>query len=394
MGNVLLVPKRSLNPGILRVNKQIYAESYEVMVKTNRFVHVCCTGGVHFVYMCVEHRVPMIVFESDADEKREETNSSQEAGGVTQRFRGYALRVTIGNSRQDWRELLPRSVFLEPANIIMLFEDVDKLCRAILRGDHRLDDYRMPLSLDIEVGPVVTRPPFQLQPLTEYFSSTKTQEYLLAPFRARIRGMPQTTISGSVDRMIAEAVEEEASRERYVDSVALLESWAAGQKYGWQRLVAGDTEGALAYWCDVTYQIEEAHRGSSWERLIQKGGPSFVARVAELYFALNLDVTDVGLAWMEKGKFDVLPGTKAAVTSLKSSMEEGFWGMELDWEPSQAQKVKWWSNFAKLMRLEGLGATIPFAVAAINAALSLSPEDAAVLSEKQNIEDWVTNFGL
>jgi hypothetical protein len=34
---------------ILRVSRQVYAESYDVFIKGNRFVHVCSKGGVHLV---------------------------------------------------------------------------------------------------------------------------------------------------------------------------------------------------------------------------------------------------------------------------------------------------------------------------------------------------------
>jgi hypothetical protein len=50
------------HPAILRVNKQIYAESYEAMISDTRFVHVCSTGGLHFANMCKANNVATLAF--------------------------------------------------------------------------------------------------------------------------------------------------------------------------------------------------------------------------------------------------------------------------------------------------------------------------------------------
>jgi hypothetical protein len=115
-----MLDKKDLTASILRVNKQVYAESYKVMIKGNRFVHVCCTGGVHFAHMLKAHNVPTLAFDMDDGKKKEVKSEGKIIEPVTQRFLGYALRITIGNkspnssscssgtlsscARQSWQE--------------------------------------------------------------------------------------------------------------------------------------------------------------------------------------------------------------------------------------------------------------------------------------------------
>jgi hypothetical protein len=137
-----MLDKKSINPSILRVSKQVYTKSYDAMIKGNRFVHVCSTGGVHFAYMLKAHNVPTLAFDMDDGKKKKNRSRNKTIEPVTQRFRGYALRITLGNNRPHWKRELPPSELLKPCNIIMLFRDVEILCEAILEGDERLENTR------------------------------------------------------------------------------------------------------------------------------------------------------------------------------------------------------------------------------------------------------------
>ena len=78
------------------------------------------------------------------DDAKKKKNKSGEkiVESVTQRFRGCALRVTIGNIRPGWKRELPPSVLLKPSDVIILFRDVELLCQAIAEGDECLEDYK------------------------------------------------------------------------------------------------------------------------------------------------------------------------------------------------------------------------------------------------------------
>lgn len=53
------LPMKDFTSGILLVNKQIYSESYDVMIKGNRFVRVSSTGGLNFARMLKGNGVPV-----------------------------------------------------------------------------------------------------------------------------------------------------------------------------------------------------------------------------------------------------------------------------------------------------------------------------------------------
>jgi len=113
------------------------------------------------------------------------------------------MHITIGNSNPRWRQDLPPSELLEPCSVIMLFRDVKLLCEAIKGGDDRLEDYKSLVTLNFELAPVLKRPTYQLEGPTAYFSSTKTQEELLEPFRQSFRDMPRVIIGGTVEESLA-----------------------------------------------------------------------------------------------------------------------------------------------------------------------------------------------
>jgi hypothetical protein len=170
--------KKGLVLPSLRVSKQAYTESYDVTVKHNRFVHVCSTGGVHFAYMLKANNVPTLAFDMDEGKKKKKKKNKsgkETIEPVTQRFRGYAMRVIIENNRSNWKRELPPSELLQPCNLIMLFRDVELLWHAIMEGVERLENYKNVVTLHIDVAPVVVHPPFQLDTL-KYFSEIEPQK--------------------------------------------------------------------------------------------------------------------------------------------------------------------------------------------------------------------------
>ena len=104
------------SPSILRVNKQVYSEGYNVMIKVNRFVLVTCTGGLYFAHMLMQNDVPFLAVGFGP--------GASSSDPVTRHFRGHAIHVTIGNSEYDWQDELQPSRSLMPCKIIMLFRDL------------------------------------------------------------------------------------------------------------------------------------------------------------------------------------------------------------------------------------------------------------------------------
>lgn len=93
-----MLSKKDFSPSILRANKQIYAESYDSMIKCNRFMLVSSTGGLHLANMLKGNCVPTLAFDLDDGTKRKKKSGKEVIKPITQIFRGYALHITIGNS--------------------------------------------------------------------------------------------------------------------------------------------------------------------------------------------------------------------------------------------------------------------------------------------------------
>jgi hypothetical protein len=113
-----------------------------------------------------------------------------------------------------------------------------------------------------------------------------------------------------------------------------------------------------------------------------------VAKVAELYYTINLNVTHLGLKWMERGDMEPFPAVKSAIELLRDSEAPNYWGITHSWKPSQAQKIKYMFRYATLLGLWAVPNLVPFASTAIDMAARMAPTDAAVAEEKRKIAAW------
>ena len=215
-----MLSKKDLHPNILRVNRQVYEESYDVILKKNRFVLVSSGGGIHFAMMCKQHGVPTLAFDVYEDEGEESDDDA--AKHVLSNFCGFAMAVTLRNTNQNWREELEPSELLKRCCVMVLFRDLDLLCKAIMKGDDRIPTYKRDIALNIFLGLAVQNPPFQIEPPVTYFLSDAVLEELVASFRRHIREMPQTTFSGVVTQKIIDDSMADFSKDRFSDPDALV----------------------------------------------------------------------------------------------------------------------------------------------------------------------------
>jgi hypothetical protein len=338
------------------------------------------------------NRVPVLAVDFDDGTKKTMKSEDVAYKPIVRSFRGYAMHVTMGNSNLYWRETLPPSELTGPCNAIMLFRDIERLCQTIMNGDNRLEDYRSVLTLNIDLAPVARRPPYQLEAPTAYFTSTKTQEELLEPFRQKFREMPCVTISGTVDKSIMQSATKDFGRHKFEECNSLIDSWTAMKARGTEQFKLGN-DACMGLWGQVKKDIAEAHKGPTWPRLVEQGGSSFVAKVAELYYTTNLNLVAMSLKWLEEGERFVLPGILDANAQMKDSTKEGYWGHAHSWKPSQAQKEKSAFRYAKFVRLWGEPNTLPLALATIEELARTHPNDAAILEEKRKIEAWKRSAG-
>jgi hypothetical protein len=113
-----------------------------------------------------------------------------------------------------------------------------------------------------------------------------------------------------------------------------------------------------------------------------------VAKVAELYYTINLNIAHLGLKWMEEGRMEIFPGIQKAVVTLTDSRATNYWGIPHSWVPSQAREVKRMFRHAMFLRLWAVPNLLPFASTAVDMAGRMRPNDAAVADEKRKTNAW------
>jgi len=72
-----MLSEKDFSLNILRANKQIYAESYDAVIKGNRFLLVSSTSGLHFAYMLTANSVPTLAFDLDNGTKTKKKSGNK-----------------------------------------------------------------------------------------------------------------------------------------------------------------------------------------------------------------------------------------------------------------------------------------------------------------------------
>jgi hypothetical protein len=113
--------------------------------------------------------------------------------------------------------------------------------------------------------------------LFDDFFSKKTQETLLAPFRANLHDCKTVEITGHIDSSLAAAVCQDMTREKYADPAAVLAEFSAAKEDGTRSFRERKNDEAAMRWMDAVFDIDKIHESSSWSSLIRRGGEDFVS---------------------------------------------------------------------------------------------------------------------
>lgn len=378
MENMLNAPlnKHEIETAILRTSKQIHLEAYDVMVKTNRFVHVKSAGGFPILGLLSSILVPVVATDRGYHK------------GRTENFRGYVLSVYLKRRKDKNRYCAATPV--APCSIMILGRDMYKFCKALQDGDAHMDSFTKTLGMSITIAPayiLLGHSETHKASLDDFFTE-KTQMSLLKPFRTYLRGLKNVTIGGKVLPELAMAVKEEMAQDMYTDPKETLDAIVTAKDLGNQFFCEGKRQDAADTWQDTAVEIERMHRGSSWKNLIRKGGRPFVTKIAELYFLLKLNTARVMLMGMK----DNSPGSdflaEDALICANRSLDDNFWKIRPDWEPTDSQMAKLRYRQALWLRLQGEPEGIYNALDCIHEAMHLSPNDSLILQEHETIVKW------
>ncbi|KAJ8114268.1 hypothetical protein OPT61_g3822 [Boeremia exigua] len=329
--NDLAVVEHAVDTSILFTSKQIHREAYDTMVKTNRFVRVTTPGDIPLRLCAIG------LFDG-----------SKQLGDA---YKGTLFSV-------------------EPCSFMFLSRDMGVFCDILMDGATHINGFgtRVVLKIDVAPGSILDSSPYKY-PISDFFSET-TQLALLRPFRSHLRGFKKVKVRGLVARNIAEVVEEE------------IASDMAASTY------PGKIEEASMLWLDAALEIDQLHHGSSWPSPTVKGGVPFVARVAELYLLLRLNIIQTKLLRMEKGDRSAGLLAEDSIKMAELSLRKGYWMSDFRWQPKDVHKAKLRYRHEVLRRMVGDPNTINLAVTLIDSAHRLLPEDAGIMREQDMISDW------
>lgn len=185
----------SIHTAILQTSRDVYRETFDLMVKENRFVHIRSVG-VTSLFLLRITSVPIVT----ANAKRARS------------FKGYVL--DIGLTFPPHGPWLPGGS--GPFEAMMLARDLEKLCGCLMDGCGFIPGFSSKLTMTLVLGPVVSHghQPTQrtgyedFESLNQYFSE-KTQQELLQPFRCNMHGFRNVKVCGRVSDDIARSTMED-----------------------------------------------------------------------------------------------------------------------------------------------------------------------------------------
>ncbi|KAF2127651.1 hypothetical protein P153DRAFT_294727 [Dothidotthia symphoricarpi CBS 119687] len=350
---------------LLRTSKQVHSEASDYMAKRNQFVHITCRGmDIRRLFL---HEVPVVT----SDERK------------TSQFMEYAMHLTLT------KPMLSSTTF-DPSEykLMVLCSDLPFLCEkldiesAMMDVNVTADEHR---SIRAEIGFNHTYAPLSI---------AKFQERLLRPIATLVRGIPNLSIRGPVDSILARAVIEETAKPRWTDPDAILGEIRTGVDVGKRQWQQNNYYMASESWNYSMRTLERMRHSSSWVKLRETGGEDFVNSTADLYFTLNLLSAQFIQVDMENesdqtfikssGNIAIQHLQKCRMTSARFALHAA-----ATWTPNNMQQAKMMYRHAKCLRLMKDSANGAKALRLIQAAVALSPLGDRVLEkEEKDILEW------
>jgi hypothetical protein len=370
--------KNDIHASILRTSKTVYAEAYDTMIKTNRFVKITASQNVPLGALLNGMRVRVVT------PKKKAVDS----------FKSYVLGCHVGASRDiPIQREGPATELSRVYNVMVLHRDMDVFCSALMDGDVHCPGITRLLQITITVAPILSeRQPSKHSPPLDDFFSVETQKSLLATFRTALRGFQYIRIEGHVEKSLARDVEGEIQQDLWSDPKQVLADFMAAKAKGSKLFQQGKKDEGSLEWADAALEIDKMVQSSSWEALVKRGGESFVSQLAEPYFLVRLNVAHVQIMSMSQRPGSAYFAGVMAEDNLNMAVKaimKDYWMKVYRYRPSIQHLAKLRYRYALLLRLQAEPGTEDRASKYIESALQLQPGDPAIVKERDNIVAWV-----
>lgn len=282
----------------------------------------------------------------------------------------------------------------DACSLMLLGRDMDIFCDVLMDGDVYIPGFGTKIAIKLAVAPGSTLSSASYkEPLSEIFSET-TQRALLQPFRNRLRGFKKAKVRGLVDPDLARAVEKDISQDLASDTEAVLTDFQNQKNEAQDLYKAKAIDAACLKWMDAALEIDQLKVSSSWAVLVEKGGEDFVARLAEMYYLMRLNILHVKINGIIGGDFVSEMLAKDNLEMVCQSIDVDYWMPGYQWRPSDVQMAKLAYRQAHFFRLTDDLSEAQSAITSIQFAQRQLPDDANIARERTAVLAWASQRRL
>ncbi|KAF2713857.1 hypothetical protein K504DRAFT_424837 [Pleomassaria siparia CBS 279.74] len=388
----------SIQTDILCTSKQVHREAYDVMVKTNQFVHVR-TVDISMSQLLVGSQVPIVTLDRAHAEQ----------------FQGYLMKIAMhaipGGSVDDYEQgeedldfddfdpdiHAPRVGLGPYFSFMILGRDWKPFCHMLSEADIYIDGFSTNVKILLTMNPWPEEIPNYKAPIVDLFT-LKTQEALLKPFRSQLRGFTHVEMGKSVSPDFVQAVLKEVASSPWTDPRKVLQDLYEAKDLGARYYEENKITEASERWTTAISDVRRMRSSSSWPTLAQKGESHFVQQLAQLQFALLLSSAQNSLRVMNaspNNQATLMTVGDVVTYNLQEAVDlpDNFARDGSLWQPSDAQMAALYFAQAQCWRLMDEVDLAYEAGQLIEMAMDLTNGDAEIEAESARIAEWVFTVG-
>lgn len=219
--------------------------------------------------------------------------TEQIAKGLADFYKGYFLTHHIKTKAGGFDRFLEE--FYPTQEYIILGRHLDLFCKALSRpGPYHLD---FGTSSEHQI---TVHNPFEKTRDSSYIGR-KNQERLLQPYREHLRGLAFVKIGGNVESALAREVEAQLWSAPVPEPQGIINDLLRQKALGTRHYKAKKTELSFDVWVLAVIETEEFCKSSVYPpQVVSEGGKEFTDQLAEVLFALNMNLARNAISKIRK----------------------------------------------------------------------------------------------
>ncbi|KAL1795482.1 hypothetical protein ACET3X_005706 [Alternaria dauci] len=374
-----IVP-RTNDPTILRVNSQIHREAYDVMVKTNRFIRICCPEALPLEEMTCCLGVAVVARKLCAAH-----------------FSGHLVDIFMSSAMRPLRKNEDKSCKSELADVVIRATDLKVFCDNFKRAEPYIPELAISLEMVIKVVPMLElERPWYRDDLAGFFSET-TQKTILQPLLS-LRDIKSVEVHGPVTPKMVAKLRSRMTSDEFEGFDNDFDVMIGMKEIGMKLYQEGSVNDTISIWEDALAKVSRMRQSKVWTKLTNTGGEDEIEKLALLDCSLGLNWIQASIVlWggcsdVAATPFNVRKRQKLSVEfdlqSVEMCLQKGYWKEGYTWSIPDTLAANYAYRRALCIRIWGDVFEAPMALMFISQALVMAPDDPVVLQEQQNIMRW------